>query len=105
VSPFRDIISGQTFENTIIVLAGVRYQHCKFKRCRMVYDGTDVYAFANCVFVECEWSFEGPAENTLEFMAALNTGLGEEGENLVNSIFAKIRTGSVKDQEIPLLRA
>lgn len=97
------VVKGKTFQNQRVIMRGSRYEDCTFILCHMVYDGEGLFSFDNCTFVECNWSFEGAAENTLEFLAALYVGLGYEGQQLVESVFASIRTGKVKDQMIPLL--
>jgi hypothetical protein len=100
---FTRTIRGETFRNTSLILAGIRFESCTFILCQLIYDGDEAFAFDNCTFFECEWTFDGPAENTLVFLSALYDGLGEEGQQLVESVFNSIREGKVKDHVIPLI--
>jgi hypothetical protein len=86
----------QTFEGNTFILDGSRFKDCRFVRCELIYRGEDGAFFDGCTFVECTWTFGGPAENALIFLADLYRGLGEEGRDLVESIFTGIRSGTVK---------
>src|SRR5262245_60843160 len=84
---FTRTIRGEAFRNTSLILTGIRFESCTFILCQLIYDGDEAFAFDNCTFFECEWTFDGPAENTLVFLSALYNGLGEEGRQLVESVF------------------
>jgi hypothetical protein len=43
----------------------------KFERCKIVVCGVAVVALSGCTFNDCEWSFDGPAARTVQFMSAL----------------------------------
>lgn len=71
------------------------YQNCRFTECRIVYTGTGIPKFANCVFERCQWVFDGAAENTIQYFASLYNGLGPGGRELIEGLFDSIRQGGV----------
>jgi hypothetical protein len=91
------------FHNSSIRVGGVLFRNCTFVDCQLLYDGQEEVGFEDCTFDKCEWTFDGPAENTLSFLGAIYNGLGEEGQQLVESVFQSIRANSVKNQTIPLI--
>ena len=61
---------GRHFEGERVLLGGVGFERCAFVRCELVYDGRPTCLVDN-TFEDCRWSFEGPAGDTLQFVAAL----------------------------------
>ena len=51
------------------------FTNCTFVNCRIIFTGKGPTRFTNCRFDECQWVFDGPAENTIQYLAALYTGL------------------------------
>lgn len=87
---------------TTLEIDGKRFVRCVFDHCRLVYRGADDLSFEGCTFISPDWSFEGAAENVLSFMGDMYEGLGDRGQ-LVESLFAAVRRGEVRDAEIPIL--
>jgi len=81
-------------------LDGNEYQGCTFIQCHLIFGATGSVGLHSCTFVECSWSFDGPALGTILFLQAIYQGLGEQGMELVDSIFSSIRHGSVQ-QPLP----
>lgn len=98
-------IKDRVFKHSPVVVEGIRFVRCKFIECQIVYTAKDDVSFEDCNFVECNWTFDGPAEETLIFLSELYRGLGTQGRELVESVFQSIRTGTVKQGTIPLLSA
>src|SRR5215207_4163341 len=98
-------IKDNVFTRSSIVVEGIRFVRCKFVECQIIYSAKDDVSFEDCSFVECTWTFDGPAEETLIFLSELYRGLGEQGRELVESVFESVRMGTVKQGTIPLLGA
>ena len=88
--------SNQQFVNQEILIDGEEFYGCQFTRCRIVFRATGPVHFDKCVFTECEWVFDGPAENTLFFLAALATSLGDEARAMVVNMLDGIATGQIE---------
>jgi hypothetical protein len=71
------------------------YTSCIFRNCRIIFTGKGPAQFSNCKFDQCQWVFDDAAEQTIQYLAALYTGLGPGGEDLVEGIFDSIRQGGV----------
>ena len=72
-----------------------KFINCIFRSSRIIYAGKPLPGFTNCSFDSCQWVFDGPAENTIQYFAALYTGLGPGGKELVEGVFDSIRQGGV----------
>lgn len=71
------------------------FRNCRFVGCRIVYNGGNIPEFTDCAFESCQWVFDGPAENTIQYFALLATGLGHGGAEIVDSVFSSINQGGV----------
>lgn len=69
------------------------YVHCLFIRCRIIFTGRGPARFERCTFDQCDWVFDGAAEETIQYLAALYNGLGSGGQDMVEGIFDSIRQG------------
>lgn len=86
----------EVFSDRDVQLDGHEYEGCRFERVRFVYSGIGQLRFAgNFVDKDCRWSFDGPAANTVTFMAAAYNGLGEPGRYLIDKTFDDIRGGKL----------
>jgi hypothetical protein len=74
---------------------GKTFKNCRFVGSRIIYEGGEVPKFTNCIFERCQWVFDGPAENTIQYFALLYNGLGPGGHELIEGIFDSIRRGGV----------
>lgn len=90
------MISGTTFDQETVLVDGYHYHNCCFNQCKIVFRATEPVKFDGCVFNECIWEFDGPAENALLYLSALYNGLGEGGKELVEGVFESIRQGAVE---------
>jgi hypothetical protein len=71
------------------------YTNSVFRNCRIIFTGKGPARFSNCQFEECQWVFDDAAEETIQYLAALYTGLDPGGKDLVEGIFDSIRRGGV----------
>ena len=85
------IAKGQTFTGITIYLDGGTFTgDCRFERCTVVISGVLPVVLENPRFVDCQWSFIGPASTTVSFMAAMHrAGAKELIEATCNSIMGK----------------
>lgn len=84
----------QHFKGETVELDGNHFVNCHFFDCKLVFHAYNPVSFDRCVFNECDWTFEGPAENMLDFLKALYHGLGPNGHSLVEVIFKGIQDGT-----------
>tara|TARA_R110002124_G_scaffold30983_1_gene105600 strand:- start:578 stop:853 length:276 start_codon:yes stop_codon:yes gene_type:complete len=61
------------------------FERKSFIDCKLVYAGGDPPTLIDCDFIQCSWTFEGPALNTARFMAAMSQS-SEGGKDLILSI-------------------
>jgi hypothetical protein len=89
------MIANKNFIKQDVLIDGQKFFNCKFIQSRIVFRATAPVQFDQCVFTECEWVFGGPAENTLRFLSALATDLGEEAAIMVRNMLDGIATGQI----------
>ncbi len=65
------IAKGETFSGMTINLDGGTFVDCRFEKCNIVICSLLPITLENPRFVDCTWSFSGPASNTVSFMAAM----------------------------------
>ena len=96
-------IENQTFENVVINFDGYTYINCTFNRCQLLFAGMAPAQYENCRFrADCVWTFAGPAQNTLSFLAGIYL-LAPAGKELVDKIFQQIR-GEQDPQQSPVIQ-
>jgi hypothetical protein len=83
----------QTYTRQTIHLDGCSFYNCVFDRCRMIYAGLMSNTLNTCKLIDCTWSFEGPALNTVQYLSALYADGGDSAK-LVEATFNDIRSGS-----------
>ena len=84
------IAKDQTFAGMTICLDGGTFMNCRFERCTIVISGQLPIVLENPRFLDCQWSFIGPASTTVSFMAAMyRAGAKELIESTCNSIMGK----------------
>lgn len=81
----------QAFANERIILDYNEFDHCVFTTCTLVYRATGAVQLVNCAFDNCQWVFEGPAADAIQFMQAIYAGAGPGGRELMEATFEKIR--------------
>ncbi len=82
-----------TFEGAVVLIAGNDYERCTFKGCTIVFTGENLVGLAHCTFLNCAWSFDGPARNTIDFLRGMYHGMDDVGRDLVKDLFAQIERG------------
>ncbi len=85
----------QAFDSQDVLLDGNEYINCTFNGCKIIFQGVKNIGLANPTFNACQWSFDGPAGNTLAFLAMIYSG-GGDGQKLVETVFAGIRKGKAQ---------
>ena len=99
-------IANQRFEDTLVRLDGLRFEHCVFVGCTLVFTAVDTVAFEGCTFENCTWKFDGPAETMLLFLTAMYHGLGEQGRRTCELVFDSIREGwAAAGRDLPAVTA
>jgi len=96
----RHRFENETFRGRTIEIDGNQYINCTFIKCRIVFTGFEEGVFDECKFIRCDWGFSGPAVSTLNYLAAIYNGLGENGQDMVEGIFESIRRGIVTSGEL-----
>ncbi|HDX4047749.1 TPA: hypothetical protein ROG05_000086 [Enterobacter soli] len=84
-------IVGKTYTNQRVVLDGKAYEECSFVSCSIVYTGNGSISLINNTFTDCNWSFEGAAANTLQFLSVIYRDMGVFGRELVEATFRNIK--------------
>jgi hypothetical protein len=84
---------GRSFQGERVLIEGNEYIDCRFENCVMVFSGGDEKSLiSRCGFGSgVMWTFEGPAQRTIQFLAAMYHGIGAGGREQVEEIFAAIR--------------
>ena len=89
---------GETFANETVVLDGNDYRNCTFTNCEIVFNGTASVSLHGINLDNCQWTFDGPAGLTINFMTALyQAGVTD----LIDMTFENIRRGSHRQREEP----
>jgi hypothetical protein len=84
------IAHNERYQDTTVFVDGATFIGCNFSRCRFVYTGYLPFHLEKCGFNECQWTFEGPAANTVAFMRSIYAQ-GGDGATLVERTFDEIR--------------
>ena len=93
------IAENRTFKNRRINLDGCSFYSCQFNGCTLVYSAFMPVGFDKCTFVnDCNWQFQGPAANMLEFMSVLYASGAKE---LIDLTFEKIRGQTLDSAPTP----
>lgn len=77
-----------TYREETIVLDGSVYRNCKFHNCQLIFRGGDLPILIGDEFHQCNWTFDGAASRTIEFMKALYMG---GADDLIEETFQQIR--------------
>jgi len=84
---------GSTFDGGTVTLDNNNFNKCKFRNCIIQYGGAGPVGLSNCEFSNVKWVFHGAANNTLNFMQAMYTGMGEGGKQIIEQTFENIKSG------------
>ena len=64
-------LDSSQFENQQVRLDGNEYNNCVFNSCTILYSGMGTVHLYECDFNNCKWQFDGPAANTINFLAGV----------------------------------
>ena len=85
---------GNTYKNMRVRLDGNHFEQCVFRQCVLEFGASDDVGLVECAFHNCSWEFVGSAATTIKFMTGLYSGLGPEGQKLIEETFDDIRRGA-----------
>lgn len=68
----------QKFLARRVLLDGNQFIECQFERCLIVYAASAATDLKNNNFTNCEWSFEGAAARTMDFLKGLYFNGGKD---------------------------
>ena len=97
------IAQNERYADVTIFLDGSTLVGCNFNRCRFVYSGFLPFHMEKCGFNECQWTFNGPASNTLAFMKSLYAQ-GGDAAKLLEKTFDEIRGAATTGASGPTLK-
>ena len=81
---------GAAFSNETVVLDGNEYRNCTFTDCEIVFNATAPVSLHGINFISCQWTFDGPAGLTIDFMTSLyQAGMTQ----LIDGTCENIRSG------------
>lgn len=84
-------IMNSTFIDQVVNLDSIVYENCTFNNCELLFTGKGGVGLINNKFIECTWTFSGPAGNTLKFLRILYKDMGTVGKQLVETTFENIK--------------
>ena len=92
---------GQRYQNETVELDGNTYENCTFSHCKLLYFAYERVSFTGCVFTNCDWSFDGPAENMLYFLRDQYHGQGPSGYTVADMIINRLKDGTFPAPSVP----
>jgi len=69
---------GRTLTNQVFQLEECWFVNCVLRQCRIFYGGGS-YLFENTSFDNCQWTFQGPANQTMQLLSMI--GLLKQGQD------------------------
>ena len=69
---------GRTLANQVFQLEECWFVNCVLRQCRIFYGGGS-YLFENTSFDNCQWTFQGPANQTMQLLSMI--GLLKQGQD------------------------
>lgn len=89
------IATDQVFKDTKVYLDGASFTRCRFERCEIVINGFMGCNLVDPLFVDCRWTVNGPAQNTLQLLAALYAA---GAKDLIEATFDQLRGNRPQNQ-------
>lgn len=87
----RELVTEKPFSGERVLLDGKFFVGCTFTRCTLVFSASDRgFGAVGCTFNECQWTFEGAAQRTVDFMRFMY-GKGPFEKRLIEEIIDFIR--------------
>ncbi len=81
------------FIKQTVILDGNAFDKCEFQGCTLVYNGISDVRLNGSTLNDCQWTFDGPAARTLQFMQALYQS-GGGGRDLMAETFRRFAAGA-----------
>lgn len=88
----------EVFVDEEIDLGEDSYVNCRFKGCRLVYDGAPGVQIQSCDFEETRLELVDEAGNTLSFLQNIYHGFGEDGRRVVENLVEQVRQGRIGER-------
>jgi hypothetical protein len=88
------------FDKQTVILDGNSFDNCEFQGCTLVYNGIAEVRLNGSNLNDCQWSFDGPAARTLQFMQALYQS-GGGGRDLMAETFRRFAAGTAQNAANP----
>lgn len=89
------------FENLRLEVSGNRYDGCTFTNCEIVFTCREPHHAHHCTFIDCRFTFEGPADDTIAILQNLYS-VGGEARATVERIIASINKDPLTPQVPPI---
>lgn len=86
----RTEVHGEGYSNERIVIDGKHFEDCSFETCTLVYRGGVPPNFVQCDFAAPRFVFEEAAQNTIQLMSAIYSGIDKR---IIEKTFDEIRKG------------
>lgn len=71
---FMEKIEGRTITGETIRLDGKEITNCTLRNCQFIYGGTGSVGLHKNKFIDCRFSLDGAAANTVDFLRVLYVG-------------------------------
>ena len=82
------------FSGQDVLLDGNVFTGCTFRNCRVIFRAEQSFELVACSFNDdVQWTFDGSATATINFLTALYHSRGETGRQVVEDLFEQIRRG------------
>jgi len=87
-------LTGEKIESKKVSLDGNTFIRCEISDSVLVYKGGALPVMKECQINDCQWSFAEEAANTLQFMAAMYSGMGLGGMDIIDQTISNIRNNA-----------
>jgi hypothetical protein len=86
----RTEVHGESYASERVVIDETHFEDCSFETCTLVYRGGVPPNFVRCDFAAPRFVFEEAAQNTIQLMSAIYSGIDER---IIEKTFDEIRKG------------
>ncbi|PSQ83983.1 MAG: hypothetical protein BRD30_12290 [Bacteroidetes bacterium QH_2_63_10] len=86
----RTEVAGKSYSSERVVIDEKHFEDCSFDTCTLVYQGGVPPNFVRCDFAAPRFVFEEAAQNTIQLMSAIYSGIDER---IIEKTFDEIRKG------------
>jgi hypothetical protein len=83
---------GKDWDNATIEIDDNRFTQCSFNGCKLIYRGGGIPLFEGCKLDFCTWHWDDGALRTIEFLRGIHSGLGADGQRIVDSVLKHVYT-------------